>query len=480
MYGSFYEEVVPNSKEISSLPSCCRPLFAAFHHLSLELGGPHLVTTAAWVKFWFRGGSKYQKPPTRRSLKRNARGKRSHNPSGKIDAPRILTKEDEAPFNVLKVERRLIEETWLAALISCWLCEFALPDGGPNLIRPGVFKSASAMARGKRYCLAVPVLANIYKGLNEIVSSKTPSKCDATFPAHYLNAWLAEYFDTHFELEGSRSKAVPRMFRYSGEGAAKHYDKVTARKLFHAVSSFKFHRLGLFKGHREILVDDDKLPSSYADYFISQRPSYLASRRGSICIVEPYSPHRFGRQFGFTQHIPKELNEDFRTVTLEQVVCFWRQCLRLVTNSKFLIPACPSEHGAPCTKDYMNWWARRSDGFFSSKAEQPIGNVNPSKIRLKIKQPNEVVEPVKRRSDGKPSFGTSEATDESLEGACVDKAHSPKRGPSCIVLMPQDVEVTKGRDASDSERNSGNSNSHWRCKRQRDNPSKNLDHEVVT
>ena len=184
VYNSFYEEVVPNSKEISSLPLCCRPLFAAFHHLSLELGGSHLVTTAAWVKFWFCVESKYQKPPTRRSIKRNARGKQSHNPSGKIDAPRILTKEDKAPFNVLKVEKRLIEETWLAASISCWLCEFALPNGGPNLIGPSVFKSVSAMARGKRYCLAVPVLANIYRGLNEIVSSKTPSKCDATFSAH--------------------------------------------------------------------------------------------------------------------------------------------------------------------------------------------------------------------------------------------------------------------------------------------------------
>nr|POE73451.1 hypothetical protein CFP56_08754 [Quercus suber] len=281
------------------------------------------------------------------------------------------------------------------------------------------------------------------------------------------------------QYKGSHSKVVPRMFRYFGEGAAKHYDEVTARNLFCAISSFKFHRLGLFKGHREILVDDDKLLSSYADYFISQRSSYLASRRGSICIVEPYSPHRFGRQFGFNQHIPRELNEDFRTVTLEQVVCFWRRCLRLVTNSKFLIPACPFGHEAPCTKDYMNWWARRSDGFFLSSVEQPIGNVNPSKIRLKIKQPNEVVEPVKRQNDRKPSLGISEATDESLGGACVDKAHSPKRGPSCIVSTLQDGEVTKSKDASDSERNSGNLDSHWRRKRQRDNPNKNLDHEGV-
>nr|POE92152.1 hypothetical protein CFP56_47151 [Quercus suber] len=194
--------------------------------------------------------------------------------------------------------------------------------------------------------------------------------------------------------QGSRTKAVPRMFRYSGEGTAKHYDEVMARKLFRVVSSFKFHRLGLFKGYQEILMDDDKLPGSYADYFISQCSSYLASRRGSICIVEPYSLHCFGRQFGFNQHIPGELNEDFRTVTLEQV------------------------------------------------------------IKLKIKQLNEVVEPVKRRSDGKPSFGISKAIDKSLGEVCVDKVHSPKRGPSCIVSTPQDVE--------------------------RDNPSKNLDHEGVT
>ena len=114
---------------------------------------------------------------------------------------------------------------------------FALPNGGPNLIRPGVFKSTSAMGRGKRYRLVVPILANIYKGLNEIVYSKTPRKCDATIPTHYLHAWLAEHFDTHFELEGSRSKAVPHMFRYSEEGAAKHYDKVTTHKLFCVNSS---------------------------------------------------------------------------------------------------------------------------------------------------------------------------------------------------------------------------------------------------
>ena len=42
----------------------------------------------------------------------------------------------------------------------------------------------------------------------------------------------------------------------------------------------------------------------------------------------------------------------------------------------------------------------------------------------------------------------------------MDKAHSPQRGHSCIVSTPQDVEVTKGKGASDSEQNSGKSDSH--------------------
>ena len=37
MYGSFYDKVVPNAKNMSSLPSSYHHLFAVFHHLSLKL-----------------------------------------------------------------------------------------------------------------------------------------------------------------------------------------------------------------------------------------------------------------------------------------------------------------------------------------------------------------------------------------------------------------------------------------------------------
>uniref|UniRef100_A0A2N9GRV8 Aminotransferase-like plant mobile domain-containing protein n=1 Tax=Fagus sylvatica TaxID=28930 RepID=A0A2N9GRV8_FAGSY len=241
---------------------------------------------------------KYPKPPNRRSLRRSVRGKLSHNPRGIITTYRnqCRTEDEEAPFRILKVSEKAKEETWLAALLSCWLGEFVFPSKEANLIRPSIFKVASSMARGKKYCLAVPVLATIYKGLNDIASSSIPSKCDTTFPAHYLNAWLAEYFATHFDL-AKASPLDPYMVRFSGEGTAKYFEEAEARKLFHSITKFKFYCLALFKGHQEILEDNDQLSDSHVDYFISQRPSYLSSRRGNLSVLEPYSPHRFGRQF---------------------------------------------------------------------------------------------------------------------------------------------------------------------------------------
>lgn len=186
VYGSFYDEVVPSAQEALLLSRSCKHLFSAFHQLCLEHGGPHNVSSSKWVDFWFKGPSRYQKPPSRRTSKRTARARSSHNPSGLIDLPQEHSKEGEAPFVTLKVESNVKEETYLAAFLSCWLCEFVFPGKVPNLIRPGVFKVASLMTRGTRNDLAIPVLASIYQGFGEIASSSNPSKCNPAFPAYYL------------------------------------------------------------------------------------------------------------------------------------------------------------------------------------------------------------------------------------------------------------------------------------------------------
>ncbi|KAL0307411.1 UNVERIFIED_CONTAM: hypothetical protein Sangu_3033800 [Sesamum angustifolium] len=126
---------------------------------------------------------------------------------------------------------------------------------------------ASLMANGRRVNLAIPVLASIYEGLNTIATSPTPVGTSHSFPIHFVYTWLACYFKTHYsvwqELRG------PKMTRFSGEGA----------------EPFRF-------------VDDGRAEEVDHSYFVAIRSSYLTLRRGGRFIVEPYSPHKFGRQFG--------------------------------------------------------------------------------------------------------------------------------------------------------------------------------------
>ena len=113
LYGSFYDEVVPSVKEMSSLALSCEYLFAVFHHLSLELGGPCSVTSTEWVGFWFRSSVRYPKPLNIWSLKKVVRGKSSHNPLRVIKPYRYQchTKDAKAPFRILKVLEKVKEGT---------------------------------------------------------------------------------------------------------------------------------------------------------------------------------------------------------------------------------------------------------------------------------------------------------------------------------------------------------------------------------
>ncbi|KAL3509998.1 hypothetical protein ACH5RR_029399 [Cinchona calisaya] len=110
----------------------------------------------------------------------------------------IITKEEKhGAFVELGVDDVYQEDTYLAALISCWICIFALPIREMGLTRPGTFVTASLIAEGIRVCLVVPVLASIYRGLNGIANSSQPGKDCHAFLAHYVYVWLAQYFNTH-------------------------------------------------------------------------------------------------------------------------------------------------------------------------------------------------------------------------------------------------------------------------------------------
>ncbi|KAL0395045.1 UNVERIFIED_CONTAM: hypothetical protein Slati_4470700 [Sesamum latifolium] len=134
--------------------------------------------------------------PSPRKEKKTVRPKSTHNPLGDITTHKRWSIAEEALFEKLCIEWNLKEEVYLA----CWFCTFLLPDKDVNSIRPSTFKMASMMASGRRVSLAIPVLASIYEGLNIIATSSRPTRTSHSFPVHFVYAWLASYFKTHYPV----------------------------------------------------------------------------------------------------------------------------------------------------------------------------------------------------------------------------------------------------------------------------------------
>ncbi|KAL3528152.1 hypothetical protein ACH5RR_012808 [Cinchona calisaya] len=112
-------------------------------------------------------------------------------PQKAIPNPSDWSEEKLGAFVELGVENIYREKTYMATLISYWICVFALHICEVGLIRPGTFMTASLITEGIRVCLAVPVLASIYRSLNGIENSSQPGKSCHAFLAHYGHVWLA-------------------------------------------------------------------------------------------------------------------------------------------------------------------------------------------------------------------------------------------------------------------------------------------------
>ncbi|XP_059288149.1 uncharacterized protein LOC132041452 [Lycium ferocissimum] len=336
------------------LPKSCLYLFSAFYKLAE--GGHHEVSIHDWVKFWFRGPSRYAEPPQRASKGRATKPRLNHNPSGHIDMNYLpRTDEEHAPFVELGVEDSLRDETNLSAFLTCWLCKFVLPHKKIDYVRASVLKVASLMAHGEKFSLAVPVLASIYRGLREISTSPDLRQGNIIFPIHYVYGWLGEYFKTHHRANHSH-RSIP-LCKISGEKMAKYFNFSDARKLFQQDDARHLHHLALLQGRELYFTDTGDLSDSWNDTIISLRSSYVTLRHDADLIVESYSPYRFSRQFGFCQDIPGDLMERPYDGTLLTLAQLWNSSIRLGTSSKVIIPVRPSEGSSPLmTREYMEWW----------------------------------------------------------------------------------------------------------------------------
>ncbi|KAL0444046.1 UNVERIFIED_CONTAM: hypothetical protein Slati_2127300 [Sesamum latifolium] len=254
------------------------------------------------------------------------RPKSTHNPLDDIATHKRWSTAEEALFEKLCIEGNLKEEVYLAAYSACWLCTFVLPGKDVNSICPSTFKMASMMVSGRRVSLAISVLASIYKGLNTIATSSRPARTSPSFPAHFVYAWLASYFKTHYpvwqELRG------PKMTRFSGEGGAKYYDSQEARKRIHKAEFVSWACNMIVKNRPFKFIDNGDTEELEHNYFVAIHSSYLTLRQGDKFIIEPYNPNRFERQFGYFQDVPGTLKYDTRAASLEEDAYVFYQTLR--------------------------------------------------------------------------------------------------------------------------------------------------------
>ncbi|KAL0298749.1 UNVERIFIED_CONTAM: hypothetical protein Sradi_6534700 [Sesamum radiatum] len=342
--------------------------------------------------------------------------KSTHNPLSDIAIYERWSTDEDALFAKLCIERSLMEEVYLATYLACWLCVFVLPGKDVNSIRPSTFKMASLMANDRPVNLAIPVLASIYEGLNTVATSPKPA-----------------------ELRG------PKMTKFYGEGGAKYYEPQEAHKRIHKAEFVSWACNMLVKDGPFKFVDDGRAEELDHSYFVAIHSSYLTLRQGGRFIIEPYSPHRFERQFGYYQDVPGTPRYNTRVASLEERLRYWRLCVLSKSSSKVWFPCLPANAKKLCLEAYKAWWAKIHGTFFYDNIACLIKSKS-IKITLKRKKDE----------------------DKQVDGGENDPPHA-LIPPVVIECDPQAaiVEASKGKCSSHNMEDSDSSNKDRHWKRQR-------------
>ncbi|KAL2906432.1 Serine/threonine-protein phosphatase 7 long form-like protein [Bienertia sinuspersici] len=333
--GILYDEFVPTAFELTGSKDgkqCLPPSCSSY------------VTFEEWCRFWFRGPKKYSTT----SL-----------PQVEKDFSALRTSKPwndfvHEAFVILDIPEEHRMDTYLAGFLTCWLCAFVLPLKDLGCIRPSVFKPASLLVSGKRISLFISVLTCIYKGLGELSSSFTPRKQVEHFPAHYIYAWLARYFRSH--RMGVHDFVGAPLIAFYGTDAIKTLARKEAKSSICSGLDINWVIIAPNDTISVKYVDDSMQSQQVTDFFLSMRSCFLTLRYDNNCIAEPYSPHRFSRQFGFHQYVPGELKPPPEKITRQYLCSLLQTSVRLGTHSSFVIPARGLKMNLRVTDNYTSWW----------------------------------------------------------------------------------------------------------------------------
>ncbi|CAN6543705.1 unnamed protein product [Malus baccata var. baccata] len=154
------------------------------------------------------------------------------------------------------------------------------------------------------------------------------------------------------------AKMGPLMTNYSGVLSTKSLDDLQARALFESCEGLRMDPLARVGSARRSIVDNSHLRSSDLSYIISLRSGFVSLWQEDWCIVQPYSPHRFSRQFGFVQNLPGKLKEINQSASLQAVYMHWESYTRARTNAVITLPSKDEFKSNPVTRVYARWWSK--------------------------------------------------------------------------------------------------------------------------
>jgi Plant mobile domain len=370
IFGEYYDEFqIPSDdlRDSPQLPASLRRVYEIYH----QVRGRH---STARFDFWISYFTdRVQSTSTDPASLRDPFG--TGRPCIYHEGP--IPSQDS--ISSLEIDR----ETFLTAFIAWWICFFLLPSSPICTVRPSVFVMANRIARGERVSLAVPVLANIYRGLRGLTSSHSPSLCRELVPWHFISGWLHMHWSGLYtpHLDSDLRGDLPILADLAGIQPAS-MTPVDARfRFYRSREHLRFAHTRLATHHTVRatfrLVTDSRPPSrgipgirdrpDDLDYLISIRQGFLPLRVGSYAFVEPYSPHRCAHQFGLDQVVPApHLLPDTLVIDLDGLGWCYAHLFRMGTGSRCQMVSIVR---APTfSRCYMQWY---HSAIFSYQSYQP-------------------------------------------------------------------------------------------------------------
>ncbi|CAL5414251.1 unnamed protein product [Camellia sinensis] len=329
---------------------------------------------------------------------------------------------DESPTSISGFQRkdRIPDDVYLSGFLASWLSGFVFPHSSGE-IRPTTFHVATKMAGGTLFSLAIPILAYLYHCLGKMASSSSPGKENIQGPLHYLFGWISLYFVKTYSHGDPQSICpipdvhfMPYLGFIGNQSAAQFFTNKFrfVDSLLTYRTECQFRALTHESEPSGILVDSERISPFHLGYLISLRQGILTFKMGFNFISEPYSPNRYGRQFGFAQACPIPLNVSCRRPSEWSKFYYnWRHMLRCGTKVSLELPG--SRSTSHVTMPYANWWLGTSFTVL-----QYVTHSQPKSSRKR-----KLDMPIKDRKTKNPSYSRARSS----SSPTVLEASSPQR-----------------------------------------------------